>query len=97
MSVQHIGNVCLLSTQPPDSFTYRQVSFSSPVLFKALPSAYPDFSIGSDTPRERIDEGRLADTGLSGNKNDLTFSSEHLLKPVLQLCQHFIATNKSSR
>src|SRR6266536_6357448 len=95
MSVQHINNVCLLSTQPPDSFQKGQVSFPRSVLFKALSSAYPDSPIGSDASHKRIDQSGLPDAGFSSNKNDLTFPFVHLMKPASHSCQCFIATNKS--
>jgi hypothetical protein len=84
MSAHHIHNLPLLSTQPPDSFQNGQVSLTRPVLFQTLTSAYADAPIGSDAPRERVNQGRLADARFSCHKYDLPFSSKGLLKPRLQ-------------
>jgi hypothetical protein len=77
------------------SLQYGQVSLARPVLFQALSSAYPNSQIRSDAAREGIDQSGLPDAGFSSNKNDLTFTRKHLLKPVLHSRQCFIATNKS--
>jgi len=51
--------------------------------------------IRSNAAREGVYQRGLPDAGFSSNKNDLTFTRKHLLKPVLHSCQCFIATNKS--
>jgi hypothetical protein len=38
---QHVGNLPVLSTQPPDRFEDRQVRFNRPVLLQTLPATDP--------------------------------------------------------
>jgi hypothetical protein len=97
VSAQHIDNLPLLSTQPPDRFQNRQVSLARAVLFQALPSTDPNAPIRRDAPRERVDQSGLADAGFSGNKYDPTFSSKHLLEPASHPRQRRVASDNSLR
>ena len=95
MSAQHIDNLRLLSTQPPDSFENRQVSFTRPVLLQTLSAANTNRSVSRNHARESVDEGRLPDAGFAGYKYYLTFSCEHLLKPGVHARQGFVAPYNS--
>jgi hypothetical protein len=97
VNAQHIDNLPLLSTQTSESFKNWQVSLTRPVLFQTLPSTYPDAPIRSDTPRERVDQSRLADAGFSGNKYYLALTNEHLRKPASHPRQRFVASDNSLR
>ena len=95
MSAQHIDYLPLFPAQLPDSFKNRQVSLTRPVVFQTLPSTYPNASIRSDAPRERVNQSGLADASFTRNKYDLPFSSEHLLQPASHPRQGFITPNDS--
>src|ERR1044071_535379 len=97
MSAQQIDHLLVLSTQPPDSVENWQVSLACPVLFKTLPSTYPNASIRSYAPRERVNQSGLADARLSCNKHYLTSSAEHLLKPASHPRQRLVAPDDTQR
>ncbi len=85
----------LLTTQTPDRFEDRQVSFTRAVLFPALAPSESYLRIKTNVPRERIDEGRLADAGFTRHKHDLPLSTEHLLERTSHYGERFIASDKS--
>jgi hypothetical protein len=97
VSAKHIHNLRVLSTQTPDRFQNGQVSLTGPVLFQTLPSTYPNVSIRSYTPSERVDQSGLTDACFPDNKYDLTFSSKHFLKPASHPRQRFVASDNSLR
>src|SRR5215510_11120752 len=97
MRTHNFDNLCLTSTEPPDRFQHRQVGFSGAVLLQTLPSTNPHARIGRDATCERVNQRGFADSSFSGNKNYLTFSSEHLLIPALHKREWFAAANNFQR
>jgi hypothetical protein len=97
VNAQKIDDLPLFSTQPPDSFKNRQVSFARPVLFQALASNDPYVPIRSDASHKRVDESGLADAGFSCDKYDLTFSSKHLVHPASHPRQWCVSPDNSLR
>jgi hypothetical protein len=82
VSAQHIDNLPLFPAEPPDRFKNWQVSLPGSVVFKTLPSTYPNASIRGDAPSERVNQSSLADAGFSRDEYDLAFSCKHLVKPA---------------
>src|SRR5215510_1947099 len=93
MRTQNLDNLCLTSTEPPDRFEHRQVSFSGAVLLQTLPSANPHTRIGRDAACERVNQRGFADSGFAGNEDYLPFSSEHLSIPALHKREWFATAN----
>jgi hypothetical protein len=82
VSAQHIDDLTVLSAQTPNSFQNRQGRLTRPVLFQTLASTYSNASIRRYALGERIDQGGFADPRFSFNKNYLTGSAKHPLKPA---------------
>jgi hypothetical protein len=79
---KHVDKLLVLPAQTADRFQNRKVGLAGSILFQTLSAADPDIPVRSEASGKGIDDRRLANAGLSGNKYDLTLTSQHLPDPA---------------
>ena len=69
--------------QTRQSIQHRQVCLAGAVLLETLPSRHVRRALLGRVVNQRIDQRRLADPGLAGDKNDLTLADRARSSPAL--------------
>src|SRR5262245_6512474 len=83
VGAEYINDLVVLPAEPTDRLKHRHIRFAGSVLLQTLSARDGNALIGSQPPGEHIYKSSLSDPGLSGHKNDLTFSGPHLIEPGL--------------
>ena len=75
----------VVPAQLPDRVEDRQIRFAHPVLGQALPAAEPAVRLAGHRARERLQQRRLADAGLSRHEHHLALAAARPVEPAPQV------------
>ncbi|PYQ18054.1 MAG: hypothetical protein DMF81_26100 [Acidobacteria bacterium] len=89
------GVTVRFSAEPGERIEDRQVGFSRTVVVDALAPTDPDRGGGRDLAQERLHHGRLADSRLAGDEDDLPLALPGRGEPPVELLDLQLTADRS--